>query len=145
MHQTVRMHRQTGKRRGRDSLTLVLWPIFFCGNLLNYRRLRRQCQRTSLTPAPFLAIRNATKPPQTFGGVEKQWCQLLNRLHLVALTGHWVFGLALSVLPVATLFSLPIRAERAVLAQREILALLVRATQVSLAHGHRLNAVPVEE
>ena len=39
-----------------------------------------------------------------------------------------------SLLPVAALLALPERAERAVLAHGEVLALLVRATHVSVAH-----------
>jgi hypothetical protein len=40
------------------------------------------------------------------------------------------------------LLALPERAERAVLAVREVLALLVRAAQVALGHRHGLDAVP---
>src|SRR5258708_26479716 len=43
------------------------------------------------------------------------------------------------------LLALPKRTERAVLAVREVLALLVRAAHVALAQRHGLDAVPEEE
>src|SRR5262245_35590484 len=53
--------------------------------------------------------------------------------------------LASSLLAVAALLALPERAEGAVLAQREVLALLVRAAHVALAHRRPLDAVLEEE
>src|SRR5262245_45983831 len=50
-----------------------------------------------------------------------------------------------SLPPVAALLALPERAERAILACREIFPLLVRAAHVALAHRHRPDAVLLEE
>src|SRR5262249_19217366 len=50
-----------------------------------------------------------------------------------------------SVLSVPSLFPTPGRAEGAVLAVGEVLALLVRAAQVALGHRHLLDPVPEEE
>src|SRR5437899_731139 len=50
-----------------------------------------------------------------------------------------------SLVPVAALLALPEGAERAVLAYGEVLALLVRATHVALAHDDRPDAVLLEE
>src|SRR6516162_178363 len=55
------------------------------------------------------------------------------------------FFAIVSILPVAALLPLPERAKRAVLAFREVLALLVRAAHVALAHRHLLDAVMEEE
>jgi hypothetical protein len=50
-----------------------------------------------------------------------------------------------SIFSIAPLFPLPKRTKRAVLAVRKVLALLVRATHVSIAHRHGFDAVLEEE